>query len=265
MRTGRTASIVGLVCALSVSATAFEVFDPVNFIQHQLQNRWRETIGIVVENQLNKVRQMAERLSKFTNLAKYVAPDAPLWTTPLIQNVLVATDGFMAGLSRGDARGTGYEGVARSSVSPRTAIAGFGEENIAAVNALRSALATLDISASAIIVGADQTGRIRGNHQSEANTIAALERDVIDPSFEQSTTAVLDKVGAAGLIRARQQEARMELLAALTEQLLVDSKRDRDTEVAAMNMQQGRLTRGRAVASSLLAGSADDFRSWRQP
>jgi hypothetical protein len=97
------------------------------------------------------------------------------------------------------------------------------------------------------------------------NAIAALESDVIDPDLEQSTTAVLDKVSAAGLIRARQQEARMELLTALTEQLLVDSKRDRDTEAAAMNMQLGRLTRGRAVAASVVVGSADAFRSWRQP
>ena len=265
MRAGRTATLVSLACIFSASATAFEVFDPVNFIQHQLQNRWRETIGVVLENQLDKIRQMAQRLSKFTNLVKYAAPDAPLWTTPPIHDVLAATDGFLTALSRGDTRGVGYEAVARSSVSARTALAGFGEENIAAVNALRSALATLDIAASAIIVGADQTGRIRGNHLNETKTIDALESDVIDRSVEQSTTAVLDKLGAANLIRARQQETRMELLAALTEQLLVESKRDRDTEVSAMNMQQGRLTRGRAVASSLLAGSADDFRSWRQP
>ena len=81
----------------------------------------------------------------------------------------------------------------------------------------------------------------------------------------KAPTAVLDKMGAASLIRARQQATRMELLAALTEQLLVDSKRDRDTEAAGMNMQLGRLNRGRSVAASLLAGSADDFRSWRQP
>jgi hypothetical protein len=265
MRSGRTATLVALLCALSVSATAFEVFDPINFIQHQLQNRWRETIGIVIEKQLNKIHQMAQRLSAFTNLVKYVAPDAPLWRTRRINAALVASDAFMAALNGGDASGVGYEAVARSSVSARTALAGFGEENIEAENAVRSALATLDIAASAIIVGTDQTGRIRGNRRSEVNTIAALERDVIDPNLEQSTTAVLDKVSAAGLIRARQQETRMELLTALTEQLLVDSKRDRDTEAAAMNMQQGRLTRGRAVAASVLAGSADDFRSWRQP
>jgi hypothetical protein len=265
MRPGRTATLVALLCTVSVSATAFEVFDPINFIQHQLQNRWRETIGILMESQLTKVHEMAQRLSAFTNLVKYVAPDAPLWRTRRIDGALAASDRFMTALNDGAASGAAYEGVARSSVSARGAFAGFGEENIEAENALRSALATLDIAASAIIVGTEQTGRIRGNRRSEANTVAALESDVIDPNLEQSTTAVLDKVSAAGLIRARQQETRMELLTALTEQLLVDSKRDRDTEAAAMNMQLGRLNRGRAVAASLLAGSADDFRSWRQP
>ena len=75
---------------------------------------------------------------------------------------------------------------------------------------------------------------------------------------------MLDKISAASLIRARQQETRMELLTALTEQLLVDSKRERDTEAATMNMQSAVLARGRAVAASLLEGSAHAF-SWRQP
>ena len=265
MLTGRTARLVALLCTLSVSATAVEVFDPVNFIQHQLQNRWRETIGIVIENQLNNIQRMAQRLSAFSNLVKYVAPDPPRWRTRRIEGALAASDAYMAALNGGDAGGAGFEAVARPSVAARTALAGLGEEGADAENALRSALATLDIAASAIIVGTDQTGRIRGNRRSEVNAIGALESDVIDPSLEQSTTAVLDKVSAAGLIRARQQETRMELLGALTEQLLVESKRNRDTEAAAMNMQLGRLTRGRAVAGSLLAGAADDFRSWRQP
>jgi hypothetical protein len=208
---------------------------------------------------------MAQRLSAFTNIVKYVAPDPPLWRTRRIDGALAASDAFMAALNGGDAGGAGYQAVARSSVSARTALAGLGEESIEAQNALRSALATLDIAASVIIAGVDQTGRIRGNRRSEVATIAALESDVIDPNLKQSTTAVLDKVSAAGLIRARQQDTRMELLTVLTEQLLVDSKRDRDTEAATMNMQLGRLMRGRAVAASLLAGSADDFRSWRQP
>jgi hypothetical protein len=261
----RTATIAALLCTLSVSAGAFQVYDPLNTLEHSFLNGWRESIGAVLTKQLDRVRQMAERLSAVTSLAKYVAPDAPRWRTRRIDEALAASDAFMGALNGGDRTGGGYAAVARSRVSVGSAFAGFGEENVAAENALRAALATLDIADSVIIAGTDQTGRIRGNRRSELNTIAALESDVVDGDQEQSTTAVLDKISAASLIRARQQETRMELLTALTEQLLVDSKRDRDTEAAVMNMQLGRLTRGRSVAASVLAGSADDFRSWRQP
>jgi len=265
MNLRRTAVIVAALCTLSVSARAFEVFDPLNTLEHSFLNGWRVSIGAVLTQQLDRVRQMAKRLSAFTSLTKYVAPNAPRWRTRRIDAALAASDAFMDALNGGDQTGRGYAAVARSRVPVGSAFAEFDEEDFVAENAVRAALATLDIADSVIMTGTDQTGRIRGNRRSELNTIAALESDVSDENQEQSTTAVLDKISAASLIRARQQETRMELLTALTEQLLVDSKRDRDTEAAAMNMQLGRLNRGRAVAVSLLAGAADDFRSWRQP
>jgi len=78
----------------------------------------------------------------------------------------------MAALNGGDTRGDGYEAVARASVAASTALGGLPEENLEAERALRAALATLDIAASAIITGTDQTGRIRGNQRSEVNAIA---------------------------------------------------------------------------------------------
>src|SRR5882672_4519705 len=265
MNLRRTAIIAAALCTLSASAGAFEVFDPINTLEHSFLNGWRESIGAVLTQQLDRVRQMAKRLSAFTSLAKYVAPGAPLWQTRRIDDALAASDAFMDALNGGDPTGRGYAAIARARVRVGSVFAEFGEENVVAENALRAALATIDIADSVIMAGTDQTGRIRGNRRSEVNTIIALESDVSDGDQEQSTTGVLDKISASSLIRARQQETRLELLIALTEQLLVDSKRDRDTEAAAMNMQLGRLNRGRAVAASLLAGSADDFRSWRQP
>jgi hypothetical protein len=47
--------------------------------------------------------------------------------------------------------------------------------------------------------------------------------------------------------------------------LLVDNKRGRDTEAATMNMQLERLRWGSAANRSLIAGSSDDLRGWRQP
>ena len=42
-------------------------------------------------------------------------------------------------------------------------------------------------------------------------------------------------------------------------------KRLRDTEAGAMNMRLVSLRDGRAVGASLIAGAANDLRTWRQP
>ena len=110
-----------------------------------------------------------------------------------------------------------------------------------------------------------QTGSLRLNGRRELAAIDALERHVIDPSDEQSMTAVLDKVSGAVLIETRQKQARIQLLAAVAEQLIVENKRSRDAEAAAMNMQLGRLRDGRAANTSLLSGAGADLRGWRQP
>jgi len=172
----RTAIIAAVLCTLSGSARAFVVFDPVNTLEHSFLNGWRETIGIVLTQQLDTIRQLAKRLSAFTSLGKYVAPNAPLWSTSGINNALPASDAFMDALNRGDQTGRGYAAVARSRVPVGSAFAELGEENVAAEDALRSALATLDIADSVIMAGTDQTGRIRGNRRSEVDTVAALER-----------------------------------------------------------------------------------------
>src|SRR5262245_33994330 len=260
----RSVILAAVLLTVSVSAGAIEIYDPANTLQHRLLNRWRESIGGILTQELDHVRQMAKRLSAVTSLTKYVAEDPPLWRTRRIDDALEASDTFMAALNGGDPDGRGYAAVARARERVGAAFAAFGEDDDAADNALRAALATIDMADGVIIAGADQTGRIRGNRRSEVNTIDALERDAVDPNLEQSTTAVLDKVSAASLIRARQQETRMELLTALTEQLLVDSKRERDTDAAAMSMRVGQLVAG-AAAPNLLEGSAAAFRSWRQP
>ena len=56
-----------------------------------------------------------------------------------------------------------------------------------------------------------------------------MEANVVDSSSEQGTAAVLDKISGATLIGARQRQARIQLLVGMVEQLLVDSKRARDS------------------------------------
>ena len=116
MNLRRTAVIAAVLCTLSVSAGAFEVFDPLNTLEHSFLNGWRASIGAVLTQQLDRVRQMAKRLSVFTSLAKYVAPDAPRWRTRRIDAALAASDAFMDALNGGDQTGRGYAAVARSRV-----------------------------------------------------------------------------------------------------------------------------------------------------
>ncbi len=266
MRVQRTILLVVLLSLLSTTvARAFPVTDWLTTLEHEFLRGWEESIFAVLSDEASQIQRMARRLSALTNLTKFVAADTPLWRVGGIANALTSTDGYMSALANGDAAGVAYAAAARQRGAAGDVLDGLGEDQGEADRAIRSALATLDLADSAIIAGTDQTGRIRGNRRSEMAAIAALEDDVTDPSSEQSTTAVLDKISAAGLIRGRQQQARLQLLIALNEQLLVDAKRARDADTAAMNMLLQRLLDGGVLARSLVAGSANDFRSWRQP
>ena len=68
---------------------------------------------------------------------------------------------------------------------------------------------------AAAIAATHDTGQLAlQRSQRELPAIEALERDVIDPSHEQSATAVLDKISGAVLIGARQRQAAAQLLPA---------------------------------------------------
>jgi hypothetical protein len=125
-------------------------------------------------------------------------------------------------------------------------------------------LATLDVADAAGMAATNETGQLRYNGRRELAAINALETDVVDPSQEQSTAAVLDKLSGAVLIGGRQRQARAQLLAGLLEQLLVDSKRARDSETAMLNMQIAQWRDGRAANEAFVAGTGDALRTWRQ-
>ncbi|MGH8514823.1 MAG: hypothetical protein ACREV8_12960 [Gammaproteobacteria bacterium] len=124
----------------------------------------------------------------------------------------------------------------------------------------------MNLADATAIAATHDTGQLRFNgRKRELPAIDDLEPHVIDPSNEQSATAVLDKISGAVLIGARQRQARAQLLAGIVEQLLVESKRARDSEAAAMNMHLVTWRDGRAANDAFVAGSGDALRTWRQP
>jgi hypothetical protein len=217
----------------------------------------------VLKDQETTLRRMARRLSASTNLGKYAAEEPPRWRIYRFQDVNVYGNSYSEALNYGDPTGDAYAAVARARTDVGSELATLPAEARAVIAA---ELATLDVADSANIVWTDQNGRLRANGKTQMRAVDALEQDVIDPSATQSATAVLDKISAAGLIRARQQQSRLQFLTGIVEQLAIDNKRARDTEAAVMNMQLERLRRGGGdEGGGFLAGAADDLRTWKQP
>ena len=260
--------VVALVALLAIglgSAWAqITVTDPSTTGRNAVIAALRNQIVDVVRAQHEKLLGMARRLSATTNLEKYASPHPPAWSVEADPQRLEFAESYRAALRYGDADGLAYSHLARDRVDPTEMLTGLSP---AAREAVTRGLATLDAADSAIIVGTHQAGLLRAYSQHELAALNALERATIDPSQEQSATAVLDKISAAGLLETRQKQARLQYLTSLAEQLVLDNKRSRDTEAALLNMQLRRLLMGDGGEGDrgMLDGAGDDLRTWRQP
>src|SRR3989442_1384642 len=255
-RTVLIATVAALTVGVGLARAQLVITDPAVTLRDQVIAVLKRQVLDTLTQETDRVQRMAKRLSASTNLDKYVLMDIPMWRIHLFQGEqFLYANPYHAALNYGDGRGTGYEEVARSRQEPGTELTGLTELAPDAEAAIVAELATLDAADSSMIAGTDQTGQLRYNGRKELAAIDALEGDTVDPSPSQSATAVLDKISGAGLIRARQQQSRIQFLGAIVEQLLVDNKRTRDTEAATMNMQLARLPWGRPANTGLVAGS----------
>jgi hypothetical protein len=258
-------SVAILIATLARPAEAqWTVTDPALTARNSFIAFLKEELLETLTLERDRLKKMATRLSALTRLDRYSVQDIPLWRTHDVESDAVRySAGYQAALNFGDASGAQFDRIARARVRPDTAILhafpALGRASIAA------GLATLDAADSALITATHDTGSVRFAGRRETAAIDALQATVIDPSSEQSVTAVLEKINAATLLETRQKQGRLLLLGALAEQLIVDQKRSRDTEVSAMNMQLGHLREAPAANARFLAGAADDLRHWRQP
>jgi hypothetical protein len=170
---------------------------------------------------------------------------------------------WLQGLTSGDARGTLYMQNTRALERPGTLLAALPP---AARKAIENAYATIEITDSVAQIGGHQVALVRNYSGLLQQATQALENDVLNgnPRYHD-LTAVLDKVAAGELLARRQDMATNQLLSHALEQLLIRSKRMRDTEAATMNMRLLGMRDGRAAGTSLVVGAANDLRTWRQP
>ena len=237
------------------------VHDPAVTARNAITATVREYILNVQSEQHRKLRRMARRLSMHTNLDKYAVPEPPRWRTH--GGDFLFAGAYNDALIVGDAAGAAYTELAHPLLSAAAGLAGLPAD---ARRSFLARLATIELTDAVAIAATHDTGQLRFNGRKKVlPAIDALEGHVIDPSNEQSATAVLDKISGAVLVAARQRQARAQLLTGIVEQLLMESKRARDTEAAAMNMQLVGWRDGRAANKAFVAGTADALNTWRQP
>lgn len=224
----------------------------------------KEYLLRVQDEQHRKLRRMAQRLSLFTDLRKYVLAEPPRWRIHDVEEggAFQFADWYLASLNYGDAAGAGYMSVTQPIVAARDLLR---QQPAGTQRVMGPRIATIDVADAAAIAGTHDSGQVRYGGRRELSAIEALERHVVDPSNEQSATAVLDKLSGASLIGARQRQARIQVLTAVLEQFLVDNKRARDTEAATIGMQLTTWRDGRAAHEAFVAGTGDALRTWRQP
>ncbi|MEO7276333.1 MAG: hypothetical protein ABIX28_20270 [Vicinamibacterales bacterium] len=257
----RTAVVLALVMLLGVVGHAqVAVFDAAVTFRNSVTAVIEEALASLERVQRLQLVRMAQRLSAL-DLARYRLPDSPRWRTHGSDTDLFAT-AYISALYLGDARGSAYLGVAQPVLDAAAALRSLPST---ARRVLLAQLATLDAADATIIAGTNDTGRLRFTGRRELQAIDTLDRDVTNGSLEQSTTALLDKISGASLIAAGQRQAREQLLNGVVEQLLLDSKRARDTEAAAMNMQLVAWRDRSAANAAFVAGSGEALRAWRQP
>jgi hypothetical protein len=76
---------------------------------------------------------------------------------------------------------------------------------------------------------------------------------------------VLDKISGAQLVGVRQRQARMQFLVDIVEQLVVDTKRARDADATALNMQLTTWREAKGANDAFVLGTGDALSRWRQP
>jgi hypothetical protein len=257
-------SIAVLVFSLigsGVTHAQIHVYDPAVVARNTLTAVLQAHLLATEREQHSRLRRMAMRLSLHTNLDKYAARDVPRWRTHDFETPLFARN-YNAALNYGDPAGAAYLAISHPVINGFSLLDRLGPS---AQRSFAARLATLEVADAAAIAATHDTGQLRFNGRRELRAIDALENDAIDGSLDQSATAVLDKISGAVLIGARQRQARGQLLMGIVEQLLIDSKRSRDTESAQMNMQLVNLRDGREANKAFVAGAGDALRGWRQP
>lgn len=254
--------------ALAILGLGDIVFDPSNFgkLVEQLTQMEREYIQLVqtyqmVTAQYNQMIWMAKMVP--ANLrAHYRALITP-WHNTSATNTYGTTGGWIAAINSGAGVPAGYQ----QAIQPLN-VYGAALTNIPAdqVDRVKTTYATTELADGANEGSIDLLGRLRANAPQVESAIQSLEDDSLSTDPDLNTEiSVLNKVNAANLIALRNGEDTNKLLVALTEQQVIDAKRKRDAEAAAIDTHIQFMAQEQAVLRAQTGDPSARMLAYRIP
>jgi hypothetical protein len=240
--TKKTAAAVTVAVLAGIAAPATAQFgfsivsDPGAYTRMatELQQAIREYEAIMSLYQMSQAAYAnMERAARNITTKNVWMPARSAWTYPTASNTYGTTAEWM----RAANTGVGQQAAYRSATIPLQNYAAiWATLTSAQQDQLGRAYGSVEISDAAAMNALRQVGVIRSNSEATNAAIGRLAADASSNSPELNTeVGVLNQVSAAGVIAARQQENTNQLLTALVDQQVAQSKLQRDAIATAIS------------------------------
>jgi len=264
-------TLIAVLCAapaLAIFGLGDIVFDPSNFEEAlqqvvQLEQQYAQLVQTyqVVQNQYNQMLRMAQQVP--VNMVQRYRALATPWTPSSAANTYGRSGAWAIGINSGLDVPAGYA----DAVQPLGVYgAALGTLSADQQDRVKRSYATVELTDGANLAGMQTIGQLRGNAAEVEAAIANLESDALsaDPAMN-TEIAVLNKISAANLIGVRNTQDSNKLLVALTEEQIVQAKRQRDAEAQAFNEHIRFVTDGQATMAAQAADASAAMLAWRMP
>lgn len=263
--------LISLACAvpaLAILGIGDVVFDPSNFeeaVQQlaQLEQQYAQLVQTynMIQNQYNQMLWMAKEVP-VDMVARYRALATP-WTLPSATNTYGTTGGWMTGINTGQNVPGGYS-LATEALG--TYGSAFGNIPADQQDRLKTSYATVELTDGANLEAMQTIGGLRNNAPAVETAIQNLESDSLSSDPNMNTEiAILNKINAANVINVRNTQDANKLLVSLTEQQILQAKRERDAEARAFNQHIQFVSNGQAAMASQAANASAAMLAWRMP
>lgn len=186
-------------------------------------------------------------------LARHRLSSAP-WRFSKSTNIYGTSGGWTSAINTGVAVDAGY----RQATEPLK-VFGAALGNIPAnqIQRVRTDYATVELTDAANLHGIEVLGSQRGKARATEEGISNLEGATLSTADDMNThIAVLNKINAAGMMAVRTSQDTNQLLVAVLEHQIAESKRRRDAEAAEISDHLAFRSNAAAVARRGIGGSS---------